>query len=51
MRYPFSKVKLRHTEEIPLTEEEFIKKRRGEILHLALSFVTYLEDAKHLELY
>jgi len=48
LRYPFSKIKLRHTEEIPLTEEEFLKKRRGEILHLALSFITYKEDMKDL---
>ncbi|GEM_PF-4781126 len=48
MRYPFSRIRLRHTEEIPLTEEEFVKKKRGEILHFALSFITYREDAKNL---
>ncbi len=48
MRYPFSKIKLKHTKEIPLTEKEFLEKRRGEILHLTLSFITYKEDAKDL---
>lgn len=48
MKYPFSKIKLRHTEDIPLTEEEFLKKRRGEILHFTLSFITYREDFQNV---
>ncbi len=48
MKYPFSQIKIKLTEEVFFTEEEFLRKRKGEILHLALSFITYFEDAQDL---
>ncbi len=48
MKYPFSQIKIKHTEDVFFTEEEFLRKRKGEILHLALSFMTYFEDSQDL---
>ena len=48
MKYPFSHIKIKTIENASLSSEEFVKKRRGEILHLTLSFVTYKEEEKEL---
>ncbi len=51
MRYPFEHIRVKHREDIPFIEEDFRKRRRGEILHLTLSFIKTKEEVKKLPFY
>lgn len=51
MIYPFEHIKIRHNPDYPLTEEIIRKRRRGDVLHLALSYIVTMGDFKHIEDY
>lgn len=53
MKYPFKYLKIKYLEIISLKnlEEEIKRRKRGEILHLTLSFVKNWEDFKKLSLF
>ncbi len=51
MIYPFEHIKIRHNPYYQLTEEIIRKRRRGDVLHLALSYVTVRDDFVRIEDY
>jgi hypothetical protein len=51
MIYPFEHIRIKHNPLFPVTEELIRKRRRGDVLHAALSYITTLKETENIPIY